>query len=69
MDSNQISRFKEDFGYFIHERYVQEIYAFVAGCLNQSELSQMIPGRKGPKFGIELIWSQYIDYLNYIMLE
>lgn len=54
MDSNQISRFK-DFGHFMHAGYVQEIHALMAGCLNQPELLQIIPSRKGHKFHIEII--------------
>lgn len=49
MNSNQISRFKEDFGYLMHEGYKQEIHTLVAGCLNQPELLQMIPSRRVPK--------------------
>lgn len=55
MDSNQISRFKEDFDHFMHEEYVQEIHALMAWCLNQPELLQMIPSGRGPKFNIEFI--------------
>lgn len=30
MNSNQISRFKEDFDHFMHEGYMQEIHTLVS---------------------------------------
>lgn len=48
MASNQISIVKEGFYHFMHEGYVHEIHALIAGCLNQPELLQMIPSRKDP---------------------
>lgn len=60
MDSSQICSFKEDFGHFMHEGYMQEIHALMAGCLNQPELLQMIPSRMGPKLSSV--------YFNYIMI-
>lgn len=52
MNSNQISRFKEDFGYFMYEGHMHEIYIHMVGCLNQPELLQMIPRRKVPKCSV-----------------
>lgn len=49
MNSNQISRFKEDFGHFMYEGYMHKIHMLMVGCLNQPELLLMISSRKVPK--------------------
>lgn len=65
MNGNKISRFKKDFGDFMHEGYMHKIHTLMVGCLNQPELLQMIPSKKIPKCSV----LNCIIYLNWSMLS
>lgn len=64
MNSNEISRFREDFGHFMHEGYMNKIHTLMVECLNQSGLLQMIPSKKELKCSV----LNCIIYLNWSML-